>query len=255
MMGTELTVRIDDTEAVYPLRINTRLSQPELRASDGAAGDAFGFSLAVSGDTVVVGARFDEDSGNFAGSASVFVRSGTTWTEQAKLVASDEAAYDFFGYSVAIGLDTAVIGAFGNDDRGIDCGSAYVFLRDGNTWREEAKLVASDGQAGDNFGLSVAVNLDTVVAGAVGDNDSGEGSGSAYVFVRSGTTWTEQAKLRAGDGKAGDNFGSSLTLTADAVVVGAPGNKDSSLDPGSEYVFVRNGTTWTEQAKLRAGSW
>src|SRR5262249_22970129 len=157
--------------------------------------------------------------------------------EQAKLVGSDEVAFDFFGYSVAISLNTVVIGAFGSDDRGIGSGSAYVFEREGTTVGEGERLLAGGRQSGDNFGVSVAVSVDTVAVGAVGAKDRGEGAGAVYVFERRGTTWIEQAKLLASDGKAGDHFGSSLAISTDRVVVGAPGNEDSGSCSGSTYVF------------------
>ena len=114
--------------------------------------------MAIAGDTVVVGAYNDDDNGSESGSAYVFTRSGTTWTEQAKLTASDGAADDFFGISVAISGDTVVIGAYADDDNGINSGSAYIYTRSGSTWTEQAKLMASDGVRIDQFGCSVAIS-------------------------------------------------------------------------------------------------
>ena len=142
----------------------------------------FSVTVAVSGDTAVVGADFDDDKGSDAGSAYVFARSGTTWTQQAKLLASDGAAGDQFGVSVSVSGDTAVVGALRDDDKGSDAGSAYVFARSGATWTQQAKLVASDGAAGDLLGNWVAVSGGTAVVGAVLDDDKGTESGSAYVF-------------------------------------------------------------------------
>jgi len=230
----------------------TWTEQAKLTASDGAAGDLFGSFVSVSGDTALVGARGDDDKGFNAGSAYVFVRSGTTWTQQAKLTASDGAAGDEFGFSVSVSGDTALVGAIGDDDKGFNAGSAYVFVRSGTTWTQQAKLTASDGAAGDVFGFSVSVSGDTALVGAHFDNDKGSASGSAYVFVRSGTTWTQQAKLTASDGAAGDVFGFSVSISGDTALVGAPGDDDKGFNAGSAYVFVRSGTTWTEQAKLTA---
>jgi FG-GAP repeat protein len=175
-------IQVEDTSAVYPITIDPLLikEQVKLTAGEAAADDFFGWSVSVSGDTAVVGARFDAA----AGSAYVFVRSGTTWTEQQELTASDAAAGDEFGYSVAVSGNTAVVGAIGNDDVGGSSGSAYVFVRSGTTWTEQDKLTASDAAAGDQFGISVAVSGDTAVVGAFGNDDAGDASGSAYVFKR-----------------------------------------------------------------------
>ena len=231
---------------------STWSQQAKLTGSDGAAGDLFGLSVAVSGDTVVFGAAWNDDAGPYSGSAYVFVRSGTSWSQQAKLTASDSAASDFFGISVSISGGTVVIGAEGDDDKGISSGSAYVFMRGGSSWSEQAKLTASDGAADDRFGHSVAIIGDTVVVGAFLDDDKGSSSGSAYVFVRSGSSWSEQAKLTASDGVKFDLFGNSVAINGDTVVVGAFTDDDQGSDSGSAYVFVRSGTSWSQQAKLTA---
>ena len=237
----------------------TWTQQAKLTASDGAAFDYFGFSVDVDGDTVVVGAPDDGDdttpAGAYAGLAYVFTRTGTTWTQQAKLTASDGAASDNFGYSVAVSGDTAVVGAHNDDTRGgVDAGSAYVFTRTGTTWTQQAKLTASDGAEGDFFGVSVAVDGDTAVVGAYGDDTrAGTDRGSAAVFVRAGTAWALQAKLTTSDGAAGDYFGASVAVSGDTAVVGAyfDGTR-GGVDAGSAYVFTRTGTTWALQAKLTA---
>ena len=226
--------------------------QQKLAASDGAAGDLFGVSVAVDGDTAVIGALFDDDNGNNSGSAYVFTRSGTAWTQQAKLIASDGAAHDVFGESVAVDGDTAVIGARLDDDNGVASGSAYVFIRSGTTWAQQAKLAAGDAAALDRFGLSVAVDADTAVIGAHLDDDNGGASGSAYVFTRSGTAWTQQQKLTASDGAASDFFGISVAMDADTAVIGASGRDDNGTGSGSAYAFTRIGGMWSEQAKLTA---
>ena len=154
----------------------------------------FGRSVAIAGDTIVVGAYEDDtDNGTDSGSAYVFTRTGTTWTQQAKLTASDGAAYDQFGWSVAMAGDTIIVGSRYDDDNGTDSGSAYAFTRTGVIWTEQAKLTAGDGAESDAFGWSVAVAGDTIV---VGGNLSGpRNSGSAHVFTRTGVTWTQQAQL------------------------------------------------------------
>ncbi|MCZ7684310.1 MAG: hypothetical protein M5U28_38260 [Sandaracinaceae bacterium] len=230
--------------------------QAKLEASDGATNDFFGTSVALDGDTALVGASYDDTSrGANAGSAYVFVRSGPTWTEQARLEASDGAAGDIFGASVALDGDTALVGAIGDDtSRGTNAGSAYVFVRSGPTWTEQARLEASDGATNDVFGASVALDGDSALVGMRWDDTArGADAGSAYVFVRSSTTWTEQAKLEASDGAAYDYFGTSVALDGDTALVGADGDDTGrGGDAGSAYVFVRSGTTWTEQARLEA---
>ena len=230
----------------------TWIEQAKLTASDAAAGDNFGLGVAIDGDTAVIGARYDDDGGSDSGSAYVFTRSGTTWSQQAKLTASDAAAFDLFGSSVGIDGDTAVIGAWNDDDVASDSGSAYVFTRSGTTWSQQAKLTASDAAAGDLFGVSVAIDGDTAVIGAYRDDDAGSSSGSAYVFTRSGTTWSQQVKLTASDAASSDFFGWSVGIDGDTAVIGARRNDDAGSDSGSAYVFTRSVTTWSEQAKLTA---
>jgi len=230
----------------------TWTQQAKLTASDATAGDEFGLSIGISGDTAIVGSHFDDDGGMNSGSAYVFVRSGTTWTQQAKLTASDAAAGDIFGHNVVISGDTAILGAYLDDNPGIDSGSAYVFVRSGTTWTQQAKLTASDAAAGDEFGHNVAISGETAVVGAEEDDDGGFFSGSAYVFVRSGTTWTQQAKLTASDAAPIDRFGHGVSISGDTAIVGSYLDDDGGMDSGSAYVFVRSGTTWTQQAKLTA---
>jgi len=224
----------------------------KLTASDGAAGDYFGHSVALSGDTLVISAPDDDDKGIDSGSVYVYVLSGTIWAEQAKLTASDGAAGDSFGRSVAIDGETIIIGARQDDDNGTSSGSAYIYTRSGSTWTEQAKLTASDGAASDSFGTSVAISGDTVVIGARLDDDNGTNSGSTYVYTRSGSMWTEQAKLKASDGAAADFFGNHLAISGDTIAIGAFFDDDNGIDSGSAYIYTRLGSTWTEQAKLKA---
>jgi len=222
----------DDTPAgtdagsayVFVRSEGTWTEQQKLTASDAAAEDLFGGSVAISGDTVVAGAYVDDTpAGEDTGSAYVFVRSGGTWTEQQQLTASDAAADDGFGLSVAVSGDTVVAGAYLDETpAGEYAGSAYVFVRSGGAWTEQQKLTASDAAAEDEFGYSVAVSGDTVVAGAPFDSTpAGEFAGSAYVFA------LEPAAVCAGmaatvTGTSGDD---TLTGTeGDDVIVGVGGN-------------------------------
>jgi hypothetical protein len=230
--------------------------QQKLTASDGEAGDRFGTSVALYGDTALVGAYTDTVGGNeWQGSAYVFTRSGTTWSEQAKLIAPDGAWRDNFGIAVALSDDTALVGASLDDvDANGDQGSAYVFIRSGTNWSLQQKLNAADGAVSDHFGNSVALAGDTLLVGAnQGDVGTNAEQGSAYVFTRSGTSWSLQQKLTAADGAAGDYFGNSVALSGETALMGAGADDiDANDNQGSAYVFTRSGTHWTLQQKLTA---
>jgi FG-GAP repeat len=228
--------------------------QAKLIAGDPEFQDLFGHSVAISGDTVIVGSRNDDHPGLVdAGSAYIFVRSGTIWTQQAKLIASDAAEFDHFGLSVELLGDTAIIGA-GFDDHagGIDAGSVYVFVRSGASWTQQAKLTAGDAAAQDAFGYKTSLHGNTLIVGApFDDTPSGIDCGSAYCFVRTGTTWSETAHLIAADAGPDDRFGDSVVLSGARAVVGSPLDDHSGkLDAGSAYVYAYDGTSWVQQAKL-----
>jgi len=256
----------------------------ELTAADGAAGDGFGYAVALSGSTAVVGAPYKS-------AAYVFTGSGGTWTQQAKLTAADAAAGDQFGGSVAVSASTAVVGApaknsntgaayvfalptqqaklaatggaansyfgysvaisgstavVGAYGKNSVTGAAYVFTLSRGSWSQRAELTAAGGTANDYFGWSVAIYGSTVVIGAPGKNSL---TGAAYVFTGSGSTWTQQAKLTAADAAAGDHFGYSVALSGSTAVVGAPGKNTGT---GAVYVFTGSGSSWPQQAELTA---
>lgn len=230
----------------------TWTEQAELVAPDASAYDSFGISVAVEGNTAVVGAANDavgDVSG--AGSAYVFQRYGTTWIPQTKLLAPDRATRDFFGTAVSLSGNTVLVGASSDATaRGDNAGSAYLYVRTGTSWTPQAKLVAADGGRNVFFGSSVALDGDTA---AIGDQPFAQARrGSAYVFVRSGTTWTLQARLTAGDGTADDAFGWAVDVSGAIAVVGAYGDDPEGFWSGSAYVFTRSGTSWTQLAKLVA---
>jgi len=225
--------------------------QQKLLASDGAGGmmfgDSFGEAVAIDGDTCVIGAS-GKNSGE--GAAYVFTRTAGVWTEQQKLLASDHAGGFLFGYSVAIDGDTCVLGSIYSETLAVDIGAAYVFTRSAGVWTEQQKLIASDGLTGDEFGSSVSVNSDTCIVGASYADAPGADSGAAYAFTRLLGIWTEQQKLTASDGAAGDEFGISVGLDGETCVIGARWNVNGGIDTGSAYVFLRSFGTWTEQQKL-----
>jgi hypothetical protein len=224
----------------------------ELTASDGAGNDYLGRSVSLDGDTVVVGAAGSDVGGNESqGAAYVFVRSGDTWTEQAKLTAPDGAAGDEFGFAAAIAGDTIIVGArFAAIDGINGHGAAYVFVRSGDAWTLQAKLSADDGAAFDEAGFSVAIDGDTALVGAPFANAS---QGKAYVFTRSGSDWTAQATLAADDGAASDRFGLSLAVDGDTAIAGSPSAAIGANGyQGAAYVFEREAGAWTFQTKLTA---
>ena len=213
-------------------------TETKLTASDGApGGDEFGISVAVSGDRIVVGAHLDDDNGGSSGAVYVYEPDGAGgWTET-KLTASDGAAVDRFGWSVAVSGDRIVVGAHLDDDLGDISGSVYVFEPDGAGGWTETKLLTSDGAAADVFGWSVAVSGDRIVVGAIQDDDLGDDSGSAYVFEPDGAGGWAETKLTASDGAPAERFGWSVAMSGDRIVVGADGDDDNGTNSGSAYVF------------------
>ena len=266
--------------------------QAYLKASNTGAGDGFGVAVSLSGDTLVVGAEGEDsnatgvnenqadNSAGTSGAAYVFTRSGTTWSQQAYLKASNTGVNDEFGSDVSLSDDTLVVGAHGEDskatgvnggneadDSAASSGAAYVFIRSGTTWSQQAYLKASNTETDDNFG-AVSLSGDTLVVGALfedsiatgvngnqADNSASQ-SGAAYVFTRSGTTWSQQAYLKASNTWNGAYFGNDVSVSGDTLVVGAYA-EDYSFTAhysGAAYVFSRSGTTWSQQAYLKASN-
>jgi hypothetical protein len=220
-----------------------RYIEQKVIASDGAANDFFGWSVALDGDTALVGALHAE----ILGAVYIFTRSGTTWSLQQKLTVSDGAG---FGASVALSGDTALVGAPAGGP-----GFAYIFTRIGTTWGQRDRLTASDGAEDDLFGYSVALSGATILVGAYRDDvGANKDQGSAYVFTPDGLfNWEQQAKLTASDDAAGDNFGFSVALDGDTALVGAPlDDIGTNSNQGSAYVFTGSGATWTQQTQLTA---
>jgi hypothetical protein len=235
------------------------VEQAKLTASDRTPGDMFGVYVSTSGDYAISGAWWDDDNGTDSGSAYVFEKPVTGWvdaTETAKLIASDAAAGDNFGRSVSVNGDWAIVGAYADNDKGTNSGSAYVFKKPAGGWvdmMETAKLIASDAAAGDNFGVSASMSGGYAIIGANFEDAKGvENSGSAYILKRDGTSWIEQNKLMASDGEIGDEFGYAVSISGDYAIVGAYRDNDNGTDSGSAYIFKRDGETWVEQEKLRA---
>jgi hypothetical protein len=300
--GGGFALEVADVGAVYPVTIDPVAQQAYIKASNTDGSDIFGYAVSVSGDTLVVGAPYEDsdasgvngsqsdDTLNSAGAAYVFVRQGGQWRQQAYLKASNPGEEDYFGRSVAVSGDTLVVGAFAEDsnatgvngdqanDSASSAGAAYVFVRQGTLWRQQAYLKASNTGVGDYFGHSVAVSGDTVVVGAYledssamgvdGDqsNDAVTNAGAAYVFVRQGTQWRQQAYLKASNTGFDDRFGQSIAVSGDTLVVGAyyedsgatgvEGDQSSNTaaNAGAAYVFVRQGRLWRQQSYLKASN-
>lgn len=214
----------------------------------GATGDRFGWSVSICGDLVVVGAPYDDDNGTSSGSIYIFDRNklgSDSWGYDLvkKITPIDGAPSDYFGWSVDIFIDTVVVGAYGDDDDGSVSGSAYIFERNEgglDNWGLVKKLTAFDGAAGNEFGRSVSVFLDTIVVGACKDDDFGINSGSIYIFDRNTEWWGLEKKVSTGDMGAYDYFGYSVSVTWEKVLVGAYGDDDNGSGSGAAYVFNHN---------------
>jgi FG-GAP repeat len=200
----------------------------KLTASDGMYGD----SVAVSGDTVVVGARLDDDNGDDSGAAYVYQWDGSDWTLAKKLTASDGTEDDFFGTSVAVSGDTVVVGS------GSLTGAAYVYQWNGSDdWVETKKLTAGDGLASDLYGNSVSVSDDRIVVGAQGGDLY---TSAAYVYERNGgNDWVETKKLTAGNSSASGSYGNCVSVSGDRIVVGDPA---IGFHTGAAWVYQWDGS-------------
>ncbi|MCW0217518.1 MAG: FG-GAP repeat protein [Prosthecobacter sp.] len=282
-----LTLEIDDQEAAYPITIDPIATLPLIQSANNESTDRFGAAIAVSGNTVVVGAMGEDGSGSGvnptdnnnltdSGAAYVFIKNpGGTWTQQAYLKAHVPGASDAFGWSVAISGDTIVVGARyekgsgtginpTHNDSASNAGAAYVFVRSGGAWSQQAYLKASNTDSSDWFGQSVAIDGDTIIVGASDEDGSGTGvnptsdnattdSGAAYVFVRSSSTWSQQAYLKSDNPDTIAQFGWSVAVHRDTVVVGEIlGSEGLDYQCGKVHIFTRSSGVWSSQAMLIA---
>jgi hypothetical protein len=295
---------LTESGAVYVFRRSGTTWQQEayIKASNTGEGDGFGYSLSFSGDLLAVGA-WTEDSaavgvgGNQndnsrpdSGAVYVFRRSGTIWQQEAYIKASNTGSGDGFGHSVALSGDTLAVGAFGEDggfqgvganqnsDAASSAGAVYVFRRSSGTWQQEVYIKASNAASGDSFGHSVALSGDTLAVGAYAEDSAAQGvngdqisnaasgSGAVYVFRRSGSTWQQEAYVKASNTGASDEFGTTMALAGDTLAVGAYGEDSAALGVGGDqssnsasssgavYVFRRSGTTWRQDAYVKASN-
>ncbi|NOY65916.1 MAG: hypothetical protein GXP13_00720 [Gammaproteobacteria bacterium] len=302
---TIVVTAADLTTISYTLTITRQMAtafaqQAYVKASNTDAGDQFGQfddSVALSGDTMVVGARFEDSASTVinsnqadntasnAGAVYVFTRSGTTWIQEAYIKASNAAANHQFGRSVTIEGDTLVVGATGEtsnatvingnqaDNSLTNAGAVYVFTRTGTVWTQQAYIKASNTNDSDFFGRSVSLSGNTLAVSAPSEDSNGtqsdnsvSNSGAVYVFTRSGTTWSQEAYIKASNPDAEDVFGRNLQLDGDTLAVTAPREDsaaigvnnnqadNSAVDSGAVYVFSRSGTTWSQEAYIKASN-
>jgi FG-GAP repeat len=227
--------------------------EAKLLAFDREAFDSYGVSVAIDGDTAVVGARNTDTNANSSGTVYVYTRSAGIWSLEAVLRAFDPEAFDIYGDEVAIEGDTIVVGARQDDDLGDQSGSAYVYTRSAGIWSLEAKLLAFDGSPLAAFGRSVNISGDRVIIGADQAQTNGSATGAAYVYTRAGGVWTLEAKLIAFDGAGGDRYGAAVALEGDTAIVGAWGDNDIDADTGSVYVYRQSGGVWSHEGKFNGG--
>ncbi len=240
------------TVAGGPISTSATCSYDKFFGPNAEQVDWFGYAISIDNGYALIAARGDDDNGNLSGAAHILRLDGKTWVPIQQISPLDAAEADEFGSAVGLHGDRAVVGAWRDDDMGTNSGSAYVFRLDGGSWVQEAKLTASDGLAGDGFGWSAAISGDYVVVGAYARDDRGFNTGAVYIYQRTGMVWSEQVKLLPLDVGLGDEFGYSVAIDGDTLVVGTPGYDFYRPDGGVIHVFQRNGANWNFTALLRS---
>ena len=215
------------------------IEEAKLTASDAAEGQRFGGSIDISENRIIVGARFDTELGSNAGAAYIFEYDGSTWTEDTKITASDGTFQDVFGNDVAISDDLAIVGASSRTGAiGIQAGAAYIFRRNAGQWSEEAMLLADDASPASSFGNSVAIEGNRAVIAAYNEDEVATNGGAIYVFNHDGVSWSQESKLNPAELATGDNYGNSVAIDSNIVVVGAPSiDQDTTANVGAVYVY------------------
>jgi len=255
----------DDTGAidagsvyVYSRSDTTWTLEQEINNPSPVLNDWFGQSVAIdsTGDRIVVGAHVEDTGASAAGSVYIYSRSSTTWTLEQEINNPTPVTDDLFGYSVSINStgDRIVVGAYGEDTGASAAGSVYIYSRSGTTWSLEQEINNPTPAASDYFGYSVSINStgDRIVVGAYLEDTGASGAGSAYVYSRSGTTWSIEQEINNPSPAASDYFGSAVSInsTGDRIVVGAYLEDTGSPSAGSAYVYSRSGTTWTLEQEI-----
>ena len=222
--------------------------QQKLTAPDATSQSVFGVSVAIDGDTIVVGAHGDTNAGFASGAAYVFQRTNNQWSLTQKLISSESSTWDSFGLSVGVDGNTIVCGAFGNSPSNtLPVGSAFVFRLINNHWVETQKLAASDASENNSFGVTVAIDGNTLIVGAIGNSQF---AGAVYVFEFDGSSWIEQEKLMSHDRTPRVIFGYRLGIDGDTIVVASEGRGDPPIEFSAAYIFRRTPSGWHQQKKI-----
>ena len=225
--------------------------QQEINNPTPVDSDNFGKEISMYGDTLVVGAHWDDTGATNAGSVYVYVRSGTTWSLQQTINNPSPTSEDWFGISVSIYGDTLVVGAnLDETGGGINTGSVYIYTRSGTTWSLQQTISNPTPVDADYFGGSVSLYGDTLVVGTSSDDTGATDAGSVYVYTRSGTTWSLQQTINNPSPVASDYFGNSVSLYGDTLVAAASQDDTGASNAGSVYVYVRSGVTWSLQQTI-----
>ena len=247
----------------FPVDWSSITQQAQIQASDADGYDDFGNAISITpdGSTVIVGAHRNDTGGTNNGAAYIFTLSGTSWSQQAQIQASDAESMDHFGYGVDISEDgnTAIVGSWNEDTTASNAGSAYIFTRSGTSWSQQAKIQHSGASQYDNFGNSVSITNDgnMAIIGARGYTDqvNSISPGCAFIFTRSGTSWSQQAQLLPSNPTSDDEFGWSVSISksdGNTAIVGSPKEDTGESNAGSAYIYTRSGTSWSQQAQIQA---
>lgn len=239
---------------IYSLSKGVWKQQAKLVAKSQSEDDTLGGNVALKGNMALLGASRKDNKGENSGAVVSFEKKSGLWHEKQTLTAFDGKAGDAFGQSIALTHNTLVIGAPHGDAPLKDSGAAYIFTRQNNAWQLETKIFASDGAAGDLFGISVAIDNNTIIVGADLNDEKAENAGAAYVFTREGDKWSQQAKLMSNDPGHTDIFGVRVAISGDTALISARRDDVDGIgkNAGSAYIFVRNDNKWTQQVKLNS---
>jgi len=245
----------DETGSAYVFYKNSGTWEllDKLTAIDGAEGDKFGDAVSIYGDYLVIGAPYDDVNGTWSGSIYIYHNISGSWELDSKITASVGASYDRFGNSVSIFGDYIIVGSMWDDYNGhSDTGSAYIIHNNSGNWEETQKITASDGNNNDHFGSSVSISTNYAVIGANNDLNSGERTGSAYIFYNNSGNWEEEEKILASDHDDDDRFGDSVSISDNHVIIGAWGDNNNGNHGGSAYLFHKISGYWDQESKITA---
>jgi hypothetical protein len=237
---------------VYEFDGASWIEKQRLVPENGRFHDLFGNSVAIDGDWILIGAPGTDASGRSAGAAYVFHFDGVEWVESQRLLASDGDKFDEFGFSVALAGGLAAVGAVGDEENGVESGSAYVFRLDGETWAEDGKVLAGDGRRQDHYGRAVAISplTEQVLVGSSGIAASA--AGAVYFYHHDGAGWVQDQRLVPPGSIPGRYFGDSMAVSGDVAVIGAHSETVLGHASGAVYVYRYDGVRWTREQRLLA---